>query len=744
MDNDNIIELIENDELYGHFLKNNSKNMSQSLALTEQIKKLGEGIDILNKELQKQVLENHDDLLRQANHATKLENVLNIMNNHIQSLFANAERIRTQLTVSYEQLETHTKVLGHLHRASHILRQVSRVQQLSKRLGTTSDPIQKAILLQELEQLAVDPELSDIDTITTELRNIRIQQHKVIKLATGSLNQGLINENFIQTSTALQIFVNLGTINNTVDNFIKQNVNECHEMFKSAVDINVNGGIVKNKGNSSRIQITSSQGFRSKIWNELDKCFSEDIYQICKQVKFFQTTLNELHLSETDENSAKNFWNKLGNCIQEEINKSSPVIQQMLETDYPKLLKSYYEIYTRLNYDQFEFNRSMLKKLENSYLSSSLSKILEPVETMFKDETSIPSHDEIDSLIRCITSELSVALVEENLSEQVSKNVGKCIKMFSVKTESKVENGVEAAQVIGGIPNMGQQKNVKLANALFYLKTQIQRMLMNMKESLPEVSMNIINENLLCLDKLSGAIMDPLIESINVIVEKIMLTMHVEPDWLKIQTPANKILSCSPYMKELIQFINRIYNTYLVTFQNKKVLSEKCNIIAMKCIDLLVRHSSILRPVGQGGRCRLQSDYHHLEEALKVICPNLANLGRPYRLLKSMASLITQTPEEIIASQATGSSVPHSTILLMLFSFAGPDLASPHQNTSWSLPKISAWLDEHTNEAERIDLVAGAIQKYENIIRQKNSTNYDPIYPIMSSFLEIAIEECIH
>lgn len=42
-----------------------------------------------------------------------------------------------------------------------------------------------------------------------------------------------------------------------------------------------------------------------------------------------------------------------------------------------------------------------------------------------------------------------MALVEEHLSEQVAKNVGKCIKMFAVKTEQQIETGPEAAQVIG-------------------------------------------------------------------------------------------------------------------------------------------------------------------------------------------------------------------------------------------------------------------------------------------------------
>ncbi|CAG9771942.1 unnamed protein product [Ceutorhynchus assimilis] len=727
------IQEIENDEFFQQFLTNQAKTaVKQSLAFSEQIKKLGEGIEILNKELQRQVLENHDDLLRQASHASKLENVLNTMNVHIQNLFANAERLRTQITVPCEQLEKHTKVLGRLHRASHILRQVSRVQQLSKRLSNTNDPVQKATILQELEQLAADQELTDIDAVTTELRNIRMQQQKVIKLATGSLNQGIITENLAQTQTALQIFINLGTIKTTIDNLIKQNLDECREILKTNLQVN------KSKG-AGRIQLSSSQGFRTKIWSELEKSFNEDIFKICKQIKFLQTTVNELH--NLDKNLASSFWKKLGEIVQEEIKQTSSAVLQMLEEDFPKLLKYYYEMMKKLDYDQFKFDRSVLKKLENSYLSSSLTRILDPVQNMFGAEINVPSQDNIDSLIRVLTSELSMALVEEHLSEQTAKNVAKCMKMFAVKTEQQLETGPEAAQVIGGAPNAGQNKNVQFANSLFYLHTQVQRMLNNMRDTLTEDATKCITETLLNLNVLTAAIMQPLIVSINSVVETIIVTMHLENDWTKLPVLNNKNISCSPYMKELVHFINRVYNTYLKDFQNKEVLSEKCNEIALRSIDLLVRHSSILRPISAGGRQRLQTDYRHLEEALKLICPQLSSLGRPYRLLKSMASLITQTPEEIIAGQAQGSSVPHSTILLMLFSYAGPDLASPHQNTGWSLPKISAWLDEHPTESERLDLVAGALQKYEGLVRTKNSTNYDPVYPIMSGFLETAIKE---
>ncbi|XP_050507229.1 conserved oligomeric Golgi complex subunit 5 [Diabrotica virgifera virgifera] len=736
-----LIGRIETEEFYVNFLNPNSDNiLNESIGIKEQVKKLAEGIELINQELHRQILEKHEDLLQQANNATKLETVLNSMNSHVKTLFIDAERLKTQITIPYNELEKHTKVLGRLHLASHILRQVNRLQQLSKRLTNTNDPVQKAILLQELEQLASDPELKDIDSVKNELRNIRVHQQKVVQLATGSLNQGAKNENITQTTTALQIFINIGTIESVANSFVDNNLHECRESLKLALSVS-SFASSKTKGGPGHINITSSQGFRTKVWSEIEKVFAEDIFSICKQVKFLHNTLSNLYLVHSDLNIAEKFWIGFGKVFQEEIQKSTLALKQTLEEDFPKLLKCYYEMTNKLKYDLFAFDRSILKNLENAYLSISLTRMLDPTQAMFTGENTLPSQDQIDSLIRIITSELSVALIEENLSEQIGKNVSKCIKMFAVKTEQQLETGPEAAQVIGGTPNMGQQKNVNLANSLYYFQLQTQRMLSNMKDSLTDPCKNIITDSLQSLHNLVAAILQPLAVSINSVIETIIVTLHLEADWTKVQIPHKISSSCSLYMKELNQFISRVYQTYLDGFKNKEVLASKCNEIAVRTIELFIRHVSLLRPLAKGGRVRLQADFQHLENALKIICPHLADLGRPYRLLKSVASVIVLSPEEIVAGQTPDSSIPHSTILLMLFAFAGLDLASPHQNTSWSLPKISAWLDEHQDEGERLDLIAGALQKYESLVRQKNSTNYDPLYPILSQYLERALKE---
>ncbi|KAF5273590.1 hypothetical protein FQR65_LT04588 [Abscondita terminalis] len=742
-----VAKKIENDEFLGLFLHPKAKNeLLKSLTISEQVKKLGDGIEIITKELQKQVLNKHGDLIRQASHANKLETILNTMNMHMQNLLANAERLKMQIIVPYQALEMHTTVLDRLHLASHILRQVNRIQQLSKRLSNLNDPIQKATILQELDQLTTDPHLNDIDAVTSELRNIRSQQHKVVKLATSSLTQGIANENVSQTTTALQIFINLGTLKTATANVVEVSLGECRECLKSAFD--TRSGIsaeFNKKPGPGRANLASSQGFKQRVWADLEKAFSEELYTQSKQIKFLQDTLSTLNLYTNNDDVATLFWNKLCDCIVDEISNSSSAVQQMLEADYPKLLKCFKDMVHKLSYDNFIFKRRILEKWENTYLSDTLNKLLEPTQTMFNQEHAAPSHDQIDTLIRNVTNELSVALIEECLSEKIAKNVSKCIRMFAVKTEQLVATGPDAAQVIAGMPNNAQQLNLQLANAMHYLRVQIERMLLNMKESLAVKTIEIINESVRGLDNLTAAIIMPLIDSINSTIETIIITIHLEQDWTKLQVPVSKgTVSCSPYMRELTQFVLRVNNTYLSGFENKEVLALKCSDVVVRCIDLLVRHTSLVRPLSQGGRLRLQSDYVHVENALKVLFPFLSDLGRPYRLLKSMATLIVLPPHEIIQKQISGSSVPHSTVLLMLFSFAGSDLASPHQNAAWSLTKLSSWLDEHPAESDRLDLIAGALQRYENVVRIKNLSSYDPVYPLIKDFFEFAIKENSH
>lgn len=204
-----------------------------------------------------------------------------------------------------------------------------------------------------LEQLAADPDLTDIEAVTSELRNIRVQQQKIVNLTTSSLSQGITNENSAQTRTALQIFINLGTIKEAIQKVVDNSLSECEEILKSCLDITGGTNVVKTKSGSSTR--STLQNLKTRLWSDLEKAFSEELFYQCKQIKFLQSSLDNLDDYDLEIDVATQFWERLGKVISEQIKNASDTAVQMLEEDYPKLLKYYCEMIQRLGCVEFKF-----------------------------------------------------------------------------------------------------------------------------------------------------------------------------------------------------------------------------------------------------------------------------------------------------------------------------------------------------------------------------------------------------
>ena len=61
-------------------------------------------------------------------------------------------------------------------------------------------------------------------------------------------------------------------------------------------------------------------------------------------------------------------------------------------------------------------------------------------------------------------------------------------------------------------------------------------------------------------------------------------------------------------MRELTAFVSRAYSNYLKPFESQDVLKKCCAESGMSCIKFFLRHISLIRPLGSGGRVRLVSD----------------------------------------------------------------------------------------------------------------------------------------
>ena len=63
----------------------------------------------------------------------------------------------------------------------------------------------------------------------------------------------------------------------------------------------------------------------------------------------------------------------------------------------------------------------------------------------------------------------------------------------------------------------------------------------------------------------------------------------------------------------------------------KAFVSQNMEPIANKALMLFVRHSILVRPLGDGGKMKLIQDYSTIEEALSPLCSRLIDLGESYR-----------------------------------------------------------------------------------------------------------------
>ncbi|KAM0729196.1 Conserved oligomeric Golgi complex subunit 5 [Formica fusca] len=748
-------EDIENDQFFKQLLTADSKksDISPLLSVAQQLNKLGQAIDVLNAELQKQVLANHEDLLSQATWVEKLEGVLFIMQSHIQSLLSAVERLRGKIVDPFNRIEMQTIVLARLHETSDLLRRVARMQHLSKRLNSQMnsitqgpDIVKAANSLHELEQLMADTDLNGLDVIADDQQAVKAQRATVQRIATHTLTQGLQTMDRTKVSTAVQVFQNLGIIDGAVDTTIESTLSDIERISTESLDVSLmtNQDFGK-RGAPGRAAIPSpgsSGNLRTKIWENLERLFQDTLYTQCLQIELLQRVLLEHHTKGFN-NLSEKFWDKINALLAKvlvERAQGSSFVKQALEGEYPKFLRIFLDLSKRLKERShsigiYGIDRNVLLPFENAYLSRSVSRLLDPVHNMFSGE-GLPTHDEIDSLIRTITNELSVSLVDDGLSTVVSRNVGKAIRLFCLKCEQSVVTGGEASQVIDS-PTTGQQTNITLTNLLHYLANQTNRVIANLAGGLSSEGSAIITMALKETDTLTKSVLTPLLTSISDAIESIILTMHDDPEFRETSSPLGKEIGCSLYMRELQGFILRSVNTFLLPYKNQLIVAECCKTVVSRCIELFVRHACLLRPLTDFGKAKLLVDFAQMEVAVAPLCRGgqMSLLEQQqYRTLRALKTLLPLSPEEMVDRILEGqgeSSVPPSLILLHLFSGAPPELASPHQSAGWSIGRLSQWMDNHPSERDRLTLCSGPLERYQLTVRQQNLPSFHPLFPQM-------------
>uniref|UniRef100_A0A673KWV6 Conserved oligomeric Golgi complex subunit 5 n=1 Tax=Sinocyclocheilus rhinocerous TaxID=307959 RepID=A0A673KWV6_9TELE len=725
----------------------------------------------------------HEDLLAQATGIESLEGVLQMMQTRIAALQSAVDRIRTKIVDPYNKIVARTAQLARLQVACDLLRRIIRILYLSKRLqgqlqGGSREITKAAQSLNELDYLSQGVDLSGIDVIENDLLFISRARLEVENQAKRLLEQGMEIQNPSQVGTALQVFYNLGNLRETIRSVVDGYRTSVQENVINALDIKVLTQPANTRGAPGRAVMPTpgnTAAFRAALWTNLEKLMDQ-ICAACGQVQHLQKVLTKKRdpVSHVDVfihciySGAKApyvaIFSLNASCSQLFflLFSASTFLKQALEGEYPKLLRLYNELWKRLqqystsiqgalvssgagldvelpvsehdaedlftqtkpDYDPEKDLKDSLQPYEAAYLSKSLSRLFDPINLVFPQGGRNPSsNDELDSIIKTIASELNVASVDSGLTIAVAKNAAKTVQLFCVKSEQLLCTQGDASQVIGPLTE-GQRRNIAVVNSLFRLQQAVA------KVRTPALIQDTI--------ALMSSAVQPLLNSVTDSVEAILITMHQEDFSGPLPAGGRPDVPCSLYMRELQGFIARVMNDYFRPLQCLDFLYDSTEIIAQRTITVFIRHASLLRPLGEGGKMRLAADFAQMELAVAPLCRRVSDLGKAYRLLRSFRPLLFQTSEHIASSQALGDLIPYSTILHFLFTRAPAELKSPHQRAEWSISRYSQWLDDHPSEKDRLTLIRGALEAYVQSVRARQGKEFAPVYPIMLQLLQKA------
>ncbi|CAO2586083.1 Conserved oligomeric Golgi complex subunit 5, partial [Lemmus lemmus] len=626
-----------------------------------------------------------------------------------------------------------------------------------------------------IDYLSQGIDLSGIEVIENDLLFIARARLEVENQAKRLLEQGVETQNPAQVGTALQVFHNLGTLKDTVTNVVDGYCASLEDSINSALDVKVltqpsQSAVRGGPGRATMPTPGNTAAFRASLWTNMEKLM-DHICAAYGQVQHLQKVLTKKRdpvsqicfieeiVKDGQPEILYMFWSAVTQALTSHFHaatNSSMFLKQAFEGEYPKLLRLYNDLWKRLqqysqntqgnfstsgtadlfvdlphmeddrqdlfilrkpDYDPEKALKDSLQPYEAAYLSKSLSRLFDPINLVFPPGgRNPPSSDELDGIIKTITSELNVAAVDANLTLAVSKNVAKTIQLYGVKSEQLLSTQGDASQVIGPLTE-GQKRNVGVVNSLFKLHQAVMK----------------------TVHALMGNAIQPLLTSVADAVEAIIITMHQEDFSGSLSGSGKPDVPCSLYMKELQGFIARVMNDYFKHFECLDFVFDNTEAIAQRAIELFIRNASLVRPLGEGGKMRLATDFAQMELAVGPLCRRVSDLGKSYRMLRSFRPLLFQTSEHVADSPAVGDVIPFSIIIQFLFTRAPAELKSPFQRAEWSHARFSQWLDDHPSEKDRLLLLRGALEAYVQSVRSREGKEFAPVYPIMVQLLQKAM-----
>ncbi|KAI8823667.1 Golgi transport complex subunit 5-domain-containing protein [Fimicolochytrium jonesii] len=754
------------------------------LDITTSLAKLSFGIDHLNKHIQEQVSTHYEDLLQQVSGLSDIEGILASVKQGVHSLNTSLHRVRDKVLTPYQDMQDRTLQLERIQTTAEILRRLIRFMYLLRRLdvqlpGGERELPKAALTVCELIEIAQDPELDGIDIVDAEKPGVMQAKQKITTDGEELLHRGMAMQNQTDIAAGLQVFFNLNQLAAETKTVCDGMLHAITQEMQMALDpVAVNREIKesspprRNVGSPAAIvQAVTPVKLWTRVEHLMDVIYDNankvyQMYRVLKRKK--DSATHKLFADEVAEGLESDlldyFWRGLSTSFERELRlgtKSSQGLLHEFQTGYPRLLRLVHNVFTRLsvaNGADFSSDGQIpdsilvlqsLSPLETSYLSRSLSRLLEPINAAFPDRIGLairmpPSRDDVDKVIRTLGSELEAAKFDPHLLQAVARNASKAIKMYWTKCEQYCNVDANLQQIVtAGTATHGQLLVIESINCLWYMQDGVYKVLTEFSGSGLD---DTFNEILKGISRALQGMVEPLFSQITREFESSILKIHKEDLASRFASPTRgqSESSTSQYVGEFASKVRWVHRELLSKLQCGDESREWIRSLGRRIVEYFLRHASLVRPADEGVGRLLASDMTHLEFVLSQWFAALGmkldrDLGDSYKALRAFRHMPFLDIPQVTALR-TSQNVPPSIIIHHLLARAHPHMPFPTLLYAWSEAQYSDWLDARS-EDEALQILARCLDAYAAEIRQKGGVPRPEYNAAVQMLKEIAAEK---
>ncbi|KAJ3005924.1 Conserved oligomeric Golgi complex subunit, partial [Thoreauomyces humboldtii] len=715
--------------------------------ITTSLAKLSFGIEHLNKHIQEQVTTHYEDLLQQVTGLSRIEEILLTVKQGVGSLNSSFDRVREKVLVPHQEMRDRSLQLERIQTAAEVLRRVLRFMYLLRRpdiqlTGGERELPKAALTIHELNTILAERDLEGIDVIDSEILGIKQATQRISAGGEQLLYRGMQIQNQTDIAAGLQVFYNLGQLSEKVQEVVARTLVTITRELQTALDPVMLNKELKDASSPRRTAgspLPPSAPITTHLWHRLEALMDviyenyNKMLQLHRVLKRKRDTATQVLFLDDVNKSLKSdllehFAQGLSAAFEKELRmatKASQPLMVQLQNGYPRLLRLVHNVFARL----------AVSSVSGDDIRS-LRRLLEPVDAAFPERLAIavrptPTRDDVEKVLRTISSELEAAKFDEHFFKAVSRNASKALKTYLNKCEHLCNLDFNQAQIVtSGTASSAQQQLIEALNCLWFMQEGAWKLIHEFENFSPDES---LSETVNLLSTALQDLVEPFFAQITRDLESTIVKIGREDFAGRLSSPNRGASesSTSQYVVEFAGKIRWLHRELLSKLHCGEESREWCRSLGRRVLEYFLRHASLVRPANESVGRLLAGDMTQIEFVMSQWLAAMGmklerDLADSYKALRAFRHMPFLSLEEVLAMR-TSQNVSPIIIIHHCIARAHPAIPFPTMLYAWNDTQYSDWLDLHSQD-EAAQILERCLDSYASELQRKRDDRRCPEY----------------